>query len=50
VTACSITEPDRVQRFFAEAFGQLSISLRPRVLYYPVRVVDQGLAHDASPG
>ena len=50
VTAFSITEPDQVQRFFTEAFGQLSISLRPRDLGYPVRVVEQGMAHEISPG
>jgi len=50
VTAFSITEPDQVQRFFTEAFGQLSIRLRPRDLGYPVRVVEQGMAHNTSPG
>lgn len=50
VAAFSITEPDQVQRFFIETFGQLSISLRPRDLGYPGRVVEQGMTPAISPG
>ena len=49
VTAFSITDPQQVEKFFTEAFGQLSIRLRPRHLTHPVRVIERGAAHQAAP-
>jgi hypothetical protein len=48
VTAYSITDPTQVEKFFTEAFGQLSIRLRPRELSHPIHVVDRHTAHEPS--
>ena len=49
VTAFSITDPQQVEKFFTEAFGQLSIRLRPRHLTHPVQIIERGAPHQAAP-
>ena len=48
VNAFRITEVARIEAFLRLGFQQLSLSLRPRSLEYPIRVTHHGSVRDAS--
>lgn len=44
VMAFAITDRSRIDTFLKDAFGHVSITLRPRDLGHPIRVVERGVA------
>lgn len=44
VMAFHLAERERIDTFLKDAFGQVSISLRPRDLTHPIHVVERGVA------